>query len=71
MATTTLPAPERMWPIKDVAGLLSVHRRTVQREIDRGHLLPIVMIGSDIRIPESTLSKYISDRMVRPAKVDV
>ena len=56
---------ERMLPIRDVADLLCVHKRTIQREIQRGHLLPVVDVSGEVRIPISTISKYLSQRTVR------
>jgi hypothetical protein len=59
--------PERMLPICDVADLLSVHNRTIQREIQRGNLLPVVEVSGEIRIPLSTIRTYIQQRTIRPA----
>jgi excisionase family DNA binding protein len=56
---------ERMLPVKDVADLLCVHKRTIQREIQRGHLLPVVDVSGETRIPLSTISKYLKDRTTR------
>jgi predicted site-specific integrase-resolvase len=57
--------PERMLPVADVADLLCVHKRTIQREIERGHLLPVVLVSGETRVPLSTLGKYLSQRTVR------
>lgn len=59
---------ERMLPLRDVADLLSVHKRTIQREIQRGHLLPVVDVAGETRVPISTLSHYLTQRTIRPAK---
>jgi excisionase family DNA binding protein len=59
---------ERMLPLRDVADLLSVHKRTIQREIERGHLLPVVDVAGEVRVPISTLSQYLTRRTTRPAQ---
>jgi excisionase family DNA binding protein len=62
---TNKPEIERMLPIREVADLLSVHKRTIRREIDRGHLLPVVQVSGETRIPMSTISTYLRARTVR------
>jgi hypothetical protein len=65
MANPSNTKLERMLPICEVADLLSVHKRTIQREIQRGNLLPVVDVSGETRIPLSTIRRYISDRTVR------
>jgi excisionase family DNA binding protein len=61
------PQLERMLTVADAADLFSVHKRTIQREIERGNLLPAVMVSGETRLPISTLRHYIAQRMIRPA----
>lgn len=51
--------------LRDVADLLDVHQRTVQREIYRGNLLPVVEISGEIRVPITTLRDYLRERTIK------
>jgi predicted site-specific integrase-resolvase len=65
-----MPSPEatieKCYRVRDVAGLLSVHPRTVARWVERGDLGPVVAVSPrDTRIPASSLSTWIRHRTIR------
>lgn len=57
---------ERHYRTKEAAALLSVHVKTLGRWIASGDLAPVVAISQrDIRIPASSLSRFLSHRTIK------
>ena len=52
-------SPPRLLTIREVANILRVHARTVYRMVQDG-VLDAIRVGTQWRIPESALHKYIS-----------
>jgi len=53
----------RMLTLDDVAALLSVSRRTIERLIAGGDLPKPVKIGASSRMPEDDVQRYIERQM--------
>lgn len=58
---------EKLYTRLNVASILSVHERTVDRII-KAYNLPIVRIGNLVRIPKKTLDALIEKLTVKAAE---
>jgi excisionase family DNA binding protein len=54
---------ERFLSTKDVCARLGVHRNTVLRYVKAGKFGKVLRLEQDIRFPESSLQKFIEERM--------
>jgi excisionase family DNA binding protein len=60
--------PSPLLTLSEVADILGLHRSTLYRGIERGSFpLPIVRVGSTMRVPRAAVSRLLAGTEARPA----
>jgi excisionase family DNA binding protein len=54
---------EKLYTVRQVAELLSMHRESVYREVREGNLRAERLSPRRMRIPASELERYVAERM--------